>query len=173
MIECRFINRALLSLGLFLPLTLGTAQSTDGIPTQLQGKWRVRRIIPTRTITCWDQRQAESLLGTIIEYSPTVFRWKDQVVSNPRVTSKTTSATGFSDEYYGGPSDSQVDFKQLGIQSPSITIISIDHPAANVTNGGTVEIPGDTVLLQSKNRIIITVCNVYFEADRVVGTPKP
>lgn len=61
--------------------------------------------------------------------------------------------------------DSQVDFKQLGITAPKVTIVSIDHPDAEIT-GGTVEIPGDTILLDDKARIIISVCNVYFEAVR-------
>jgi len=121
-------------------------------------------------ISCWDERQARSLLGTVVEYSSTIFRWKDQAVPNPRAALKTMSAMEFHDEYSGfGANDSQVDFKQLGIYSPSVTIVSIDHPYANVTGGGTVEIPGDSVLLQSKNRIIISVCNVYFEADRLTS----
>ena len=32
--------------------------------------------------------------------------------------------------------------------------------------------PGDTVLLKSKHRIILSVCNVFFEANRpVLQTP--
>jgi len=158
----------LLIVALFLPIAVGAAQNTSSIPSQLYGKWRVRRIIPTRTITCWDQHQADSLLGSVIEYSPTIFSSKNQVVPNPIAASKTMTATEFHDEYSGGgAADSQVDFRQLGINTLSVTLISVDHPDANVTGGGTVEIPGDTVLLYSKDRIILTVCNVWFEAVRI------
>jgi hypothetical protein len=106
------------------------------------------------------------LLGTEIEYSPTLFRWKNYSVRNPSAATKVMTADEFSHEYSGGgPADSQVDFKQLGIRSSSITMVYINHAAANIT-GGTVETPGDTVLLKSKERIVLSVCNVYFEAVR-------
>ena len=153
--------------GFGILLFSSVANGAYGIPAQLQGKWRIKRIIPTRTITCWDDRQARSILSTEIEYSPTIFRWENHAVTNPSSASRTLSESEFHDKYYGGPNDSQVDFKQLGIRSPTITILSIEHPDANITGGGTVEIPGDTVLLESRNRIILSVCNVYFEADRL------
>lgn len=136
------------------------------IPQELWGTWIVRRDIPTRTISCWDEAQAKKLIGTEIEYSAEVFRWRDAVTKNPTAKVITVTAKQFHDENSGGgANDSQVDFKQLGIRADSVTEIEIDHPDANIT-GATIEIPGDDVLLKDNNTIIFSVCSVYFEADR-------
>ena len=145
--------------------TLG-AQNASSMPAELEGTWRIQRIIPTRTITCWDERQARKLIGTLVRYTPAEFQWQTHSVSNPSVTSHVWTAEQFHDQYYGGPNDSQVDFLQLGIHSSTVTEFSIAHPAANIT-GGTVEIPGDSVLLKGPTQIVLSVCNVYFEAVRV------
>jgi hypothetical protein len=151
----------------FAPADRTEAQKTSGIPRQLQGRWRIQRIIPTRTITCWVDQQARGILGTEIEYLPVLFRWRDYRISNPSTTVEVLTADEFSSRYSGGGrDDSQADFKQLGIDTPSIEILTVNHPAADIT-GGTTEIPGDTVLLKSRDRIVVTVCNVYFEAIRI------
>jgi hypothetical protein len=147
-------------------------QPAASLPPQLYGKWRIQRIIPARTISCWGNREAQKVLGTEIEYSQAVFRWKTYSVSNPLATSQTFTASEFRQEYSGGgAADSYVDFQELGIHTPAITMLSIPHVDANFT-GATSEIPGDTVLLVSKDRIIITVCNLYFEAV-LIGNKKP
>jgi hypothetical protein len=38
------------------------------IPQVLWGKWIVRRVLPSQTISCWDQKQTEAMIGTEIEY---------------------------------------------------------------------------------------------------------
>jgi hypothetical protein len=53
------------------------------IPEQIWGKWLVTRQIPTTTISCWGTAEAKTLLGTEIEYSAEVFRWKDVVTTRP------------------------------------------------------------------------------------------
>ncbi|HEY6445691.1 MAG TPA: hypothetical protein VIY53_04470 [Acidobacteriaceae bacterium] len=76
------------------------------------------------------------------------------------------SAIQFHDEYSGGgAADSQIDFAQLGIRAPSVTIVKLSHADADIT-GATVEIPGDWALLKDNNTIILSVCNLYFEAHR-------
>jgi hypothetical protein len=171
MTATRIMIRATSGLVLLLSVAIGVAQNSRSLPAQLQGKWRIRRMIPTRTITCWDERQARSILGTEIEYAPTIFRWKNHTIPNPVSTSRTLNASEFRQEYSGGgANDSQVDFGQLGIRSPSVTIVSIAHPDADITGGGSVEIPGDTILLKAQNQIVISVCNVYFKADRISPT---
>ncbi len=62
---------------------MAPATGAQDIPTVLQGKWIVSRIIPTRTITCWDQKQAEKLIGTEIDYTADSLRWKDLLASHP------------------------------------------------------------------------------------------
>jgi hypothetical protein len=142
------------------------AQDSGPIPAQLWGTWRIARIIPTRTISCWGDREARQILGSTIEYSLDSFRWKNHVIRPASTTSKVWTADEFRSEYSGGgPNDSQADFRQLGISESKITMVSIKRPDADIT-GGTTEIPGDAVLLAAKGRIIFSVCNVYFEAVR-------
>jgi hypothetical protein len=145
----------------------------QSVPEQIWGKWVVSRKIPTTTISCWDVAQAKALLGTQIEYSSEVFRWKDVVTAHPTAEAKMVSAEQFHDDNSGkGSNSSQITFRQLGIASKQVMLISIHHPPANVT-GGTTEIPGDEVLVKNKDTIIVAACNVYFEAQRVSARSTP
>jgi len=136
------------------------------IPQVLQGRWRVARIIPTSTISCWGYAEARTLIGTEIDYQANAFRWKDFSASHPGVAASTLSAEQFHQEYSGrGAADSQVSFAELGIRGPTILRITLTHPDANIT-GATVEIPGDEVFIKNRNTIVFSVCNVYFEAHR-------
>jgi hypothetical protein len=149
-----------------LLLLLPAAVTTHEIPQQLQGDWLVTRLIPTRTISCWGNRDAKKLLRTTIHYATDSFQWTDHSVPHTAVTVRSMTAFQFREEYSGGgAADSQIDFAQLGIRAPSATIVTLSHPTANIT-GGTIEIPGDWALLKDKGTIIISVCNLYFEAHR-------
>lgn len=140
------------------------------IPKEIWGKWVVTRIIPTETISCWGEAQAETLLHTEIDYSSKLFRWKNVVTQHPVVTAKVVTADQFHDDNSGGASDSsQVTFRQLGIKTDKAAEITIHHPPADVT-GATAEIPGDDILVKNKNIIIFSACNIYFEAKRVPST---
>jgi hypothetical protein len=142
------------------------APATHEIPAQLQGDWVVTRLIPTRTISCWGNRDAKKLLQTSIHYGTDSFRWKDHRAPDTEVAIRSITAFQFRVEYSGGgAADSQIDFSELGIRAPSATIVTLSHPDANIT-GATVEIPGDWVLLKSSDTIIVSVCNLYFEAHR-------
>lgn len=142
------------------------ATASHDIPPQLRGDWTVTRLIPTRTISCWGQREAIRLIGTTVHYSTDSFWWKKHKVPNATVGTRSLTAFQFRVEYSGGgAADSEIDFNQLGIRTQSATIVKIQHQAANIT-GGSTEIPGDWVLLKNKNTIILSVCNLYFEARR-------
>ena len=145
---------------------IATAQGQT-VPEQIWGKWVVNRKIPTTTISCWDEAEAKTLLGTQIEYSSEVFRWKDVVTAHPTAEAKMVNAEQFHDDNSGkGSNSSQITFRQLGITAKQVMLISIHHPPAQIA-GGTIEIPGDEVLMKNKDTIIFAVCNVYFEAKRV------
>jgi hypothetical protein len=151
---------------LVLFLLLQSTAATHKIPQELQGDWVVTRLIPTRTISCWGNREAKKLLRTTIHYGADSFEWKDHNVPNTEVAVRSMTANQFHDEYSGGgAADSQIDFDQIGIKASSATIVTLSHPDANIT-GGTIEIPGDWVLLKDKDAIILSVCNLYFEAHR-------
>jgi len=151
---------------------IATAQAQT-IPEQIWGKWVISRKISTMTISCWDEAEAKTLLDTQIEYSLEVFRWKDVVTAHPTAEAKMVSAEQFHDDNSGkGSNSSQITFRQLGITAKQVMLISIHHPPANIT-GGTIEIPGDEVLVKNKDTIIFAACNVYFEAKRVSTQSTP
>ena len=156
---------AFLLLG-FLTSMSQNATSLKAIPDQLVGRWVVKRMLPTTTISCWSQKDADGFIGTELQYSHSLFRWKDVVVKNPRVEISVLSAAEFHTRFSGGSaSGSQVDFKQLGISEDHVMMIDFLHSPANIT-GGTIEIPGDRVFLRDASTIIVTACNLYFEAKK-------
>jgi hypothetical protein len=145
---------------------LGWIAPAQTIPKSLWGKWIVQRELPTTTISCWGDKEAKALLGTELEYSPEFFRWNKIITENPTAEVETITAAQFHDENSGrGANSSQITLQQLGITKDSVVQIVIRHPAASIT-GGTVEIPGDGVLVKDENTLVFSVCNVYFEAKR-------
>jgi hypothetical protein len=146
--------------------------SAQSVPSELRGTWVVRRELPTNMISCWGEEDVRKLLGTEIEYSAELFRWKKIAIKNPIAVASVITARQFHDEYSGqGSGSSDVTFKQVGIDAGQARRITIRHPAAAVT-GSTIEIPGDDVLVKNENTIIFSVCNVFFEAKRVRGSPQ-
>jgi len=146
-----------------------TSAKSDGsqIPDALRGKWTVMRVIPTaRTIGCWGDTESKALLKTEIEYSADIFRWKDVITRSPEASTQVLTAKRFYDENSGGSANgNQITLPELGITSDQVTEVSITHEPAEITRA-TVEIPGDQVLLKDNNTIILSVCGVYFEAQR-------
>jgi hypothetical protein len=136
------------------------------IPFQLWGSWTVTREIPTQTITCWDDKQAKTLIGTRIEYGPHYLRWSN--IDNLNVTASESifDAQSFWSAYSSPASDgSQVDFAQLGISTPLIVSVSLSGFTKSEQRDDGAP-PGSNVLLKSSTRIIFEVCNVYFEASK-------
>jgi len=143
---------------------VATAQN---IPQELVGKWIIQRELPTRTISCWGEKETKAIIGSEIEYSADAFRWKTFVVSRPKVELKIVSADQFErDNSSPSVNGSQVSFRELGIDAPEAKQVTIEHPPAEITKA-TTEIPGDLLLIKNRNTIIFSVCNVYFEAKRL------
>ncbi len=158
------LKKATLLVTLVFSITASAA--SEDLPEPLRGTWVVRRVIPTATISCWGKRESKSLIGTRIQYSVRGFRWKNIQTDSPEVTIVRLTADQFHDENSGGgASDSQVTLKHLGIEKPDVKQVSLSHPDATIT-GATTEIPGDRVLMKDSNRIVFSVCNVWFEAER-------
>jgi hypothetical protein len=140
------------------------SSAAKDIPVELRGKWKVTREISTSTIACWGSK--EQLIGTEIEYSADSLRWKDRVARDPQVAVSSITAEQFHRDYSGGgAASSQVTFKQLGIRSAATTQIVLTHSDIKSINDAP-ELPGDTVLFKGKDKIVFSVCNVYFEAHR-------
>jgi hypothetical protein len=152
--------------------TFATTAMAQAIPSELWGTWVVRRELPTSTISCWGETEARAIIGTEIEYGADSFRWKDKITRHPTADVSVLTAKQFHDENSGqGANSSQVSFDQLGIKGSTAKQVTINHPGAtSKLPGEPSEIPGDVVLLKSHNTIVSSVCNVYFEAKRVVAS---
>jgi uncharacterized protein len=137
------------------------------IPQELLGKWIVRKAVPTDTIGCLDNKQAEALVGTEIEYRADSFRWKTTNVQSSGSSSNMIGAQDFAQINSG--SGSHVDFNRLGIAASAVKQITINHPevkVAELAESGSTAVPGESVLVEGPNTIILEVCNTYFEARR-------
>ena len=143
------------------------AKPGNPMPREILGAWTIRRQLPTQTVACWDKKQAQALIGTELEYKPDSLRWKTTTVRYVNSTVTAVKAQDFAADNSG--SQSYVTFKVLGIAAPEVEQIAIEHPDVTIddgSKGGTMEMPGDTVLVKSPNALVFAVCNVYFEADR-------
>jgi uncharacterized protein len=88
------------------------------IPQELLGKWIIRKVIPTDTVTCLDSKQAQTLVGTEIEYRADGFRWKNTTVRSSGTSTSMIGAQEFAQANSG--SQSHVDFNQLGIAASAV-----------------------------------------------------
>jgi hypothetical protein len=150
-----------------LVLLAGSVATAQNIPQELVGKWVIQRELPTRTISCWGEKEARAIIGSEIQYTADSFRWKRLVVKHPTVEVHVVSAEQFErDNSSPSANGSQASFRQLGINAPETKQVSIEHQPAEITKA-TTEIPGDLLLLKNHNTIVFSVCNVYFEAKRL------
>jgi len=179
------VTKLLLRCGALLCLVMTAA--AQEIPKELLGKWQIVRVLPTSTGVCWGEKEAQAIVGTEIEYSPSALRWKDLITRYSGISVREISAQQFHDENsFQSRNSSQITFAQLGIEKAKTIEIGIKHPAGDVT-GATTEIPGDSVLLKDQNTIVFSLCSFYFTAERVpkmnpqsesssgrqAGTPPP
>ena len=127
---------------------------------------------PPRQLLRWGETEARAIIGTEIEYSANSFRWKDKTAKHPTAGVSVVTAKQFHDENSGGGANSsQVSFGQLGIKAATAKQVTINHPGTtSELPGEPSEIPGHIVLLKNQNTIVFSVCNVYFEAKRVVAS---
>ena len=149
--------------------TLSMAMPAETLPRLLAGNWRITRVLPTTNKTCWSQEKAAQLVGTTLDYRPDAMRWSGGDVPLEGITSRTLTSDQFSKEN-SGP-ETPADFAQLGIHTRSVTEFDMQHEDMDIT-GATTEVPGDSVLVVSPNRIVVSACGVYFEATRAAGIAR-
>lgn len=164
-------SKALLPLVVLACVTAAQANAAEGdvgpIPKDLLGNWRVSKIVPTQTAGCWDQQQAQSLIGGKINYKADGFSWNGTALKSEGATVSTVEAQEFVEDNSG--SSSYIDFPTLGISTPSVQRVAIQHPDATIqgiTDQGTDGVPGDNVLVKDHNTLILSLCNVWFEVQR-------
>lgn len=166
------LSKKIAPLATLLALSLPAAwaapvQAVTPIPSELLGNWSVTKIIPTQTVGCWDEKQAQQLVGNRIDYKAGSFNWNGQTLRNLGVTASTVEAQEFVEDNSG--SSSYVDFPALGISTPSVQRVIIQHQditVPGVTDRGSEGIPGDNVLVKDPDTLIFSQCGLWFEAQR-------
>ncbi len=157
---------AVLALGL---ASVGIRLSAEPLPGPLQGAWRITRVLPTSNTACWSHDQAKPLVGSLLIYRHDALRWRGGEVPLQDITTRELTADQFSKENSG--SAGAASFTQLGIHAPSVTEVDLQHEDMDIT-GATTEVPGDSVLLASPRRIVVSACGVFFEALRAGGITR-
>ncbi len=137
---------------------LAPLASAQAMPASITGSWRIARVIPTHNKPCWDEDRARTLVGSTLRYRQGAMIWQGGEVDIPEALSRTLSRRKFQDEY-------KVDLAELGIHADSVTEIDLQHEDADIT-GATTEVPGDTIVLAGPGRIVVSACNVFYEAVR-------
>lgn len=150
-------------------LLVGSSLSAEPLPGRLQGTWHISRVLPTTNSACWGKEQAQALLGSTLTYREDSLHWRGGSVPLEDITTRKISASEFSKENGGG--DNPASFSQLGIHSPSVVEVDLQHEDMDIT-GATTEVPGDSVLLAGPNRIVVSACGVYFEATRTTSLTR-
>jgi len=157
------IRRLVAGLGLSIFLFIGLNSRAQPTTTSITGKWRIVKIVPTHNAQCWDASQAKALVGTTVTYQPHLLVWRGGVVPISDALSRTQSRRSFFEEY-------KVDLPALGIAAQTVEEIDLQHDDADIT-GATTEVPGDTVVVAGRGRIVVSVCGVFYSAIRVIDKP--
>jgi hypothetical protein len=131
------------------------------VPASLIGKWKVQRIIPTERVGCWDADRSKTLVGSTLSYQPHAMAWQGGQVPliGIRAVVRTLTRKYFATEYGVG-------LEALGVKTATVEEVDLQHEDADVT-GATTEVPGDTVLLATPARIVVSACGIFYEALRV------
>jgi hypothetical protein len=148
--------------------TAPQSKTLPQVPTALIGNWRVVRQLPTSGITCWGDREARFLLGKHFGLTPNSLLWQHN-----RAPIQSVRMTTFDDESFfeaNSGSGGGEHLAELGVTSTTAQVVEIKHSNINWKDPGGQdhhEIPGDWALLKGPNTIVVSVCNVYFEATRL------
>lgn len=137
------------------------------LPQELLGKWKINKILPANTISCWDDKQGRAIVGQVIEYDTSSLKWKGSNIKSLGVTTTMVKASDFQIENSG--SGSSVSFSDLGIHAKQAKKVDIGHAEFSWEDGnpgGTTEIPGESVLIKNPETIVFSVCSTFFEAHR-------
>lgn len=151
--------------------TAAVAHAQERLPQQVAGTWRIVRILPIQSNSCWTAKQAEPLVGSLLQYGPRQMRWQGGTVPLTGITTRSVTSDDLAQETPGGTTPS-LKLADLGIRSEGVTEVNMQHDDADIT-GSTTEVPGDSVLLAGPGRIIVSACGVYMEARRVVPHTTP
>lgn len=140
--------------------------SAEPLPPGLSGNWRITRVLSSSDQACWDATRARELVGTTLSYRSSSMRWQSVSVPLEGVVTRTVTPAQFrkGNSAFGAAPE----FAQLGIRGTRVTEVDLQHEDSDVT-GASTELPGDSVLLLSPSRIVVSACGVFYEATRSGG----
>ena len=148
------------------------ASAQERLPQQVAGTWKITRVLPVRSgAACWSEKEAQPLVGSLLEYSQHTMRWQGGSVPLHGITTRAVSSADLAEEAPAAGGRAALTLADLGIQARGVTEVNLQHEDADIT-GSTTEVPGDSVLVAGPGRIIVSACGVYFEARRVAPRPS-
>lgn len=157
------------TVGLVMTAGLDTAWGQERLPQQVAGTWRITRVLPARSgAACWTEKEAQPLVGSLLDYTQHSMRWQGGTVALHGITTRVVSSAELAEEAPAGEGRAALRLTDLGIQAKGVTEVNLQHDDMDIT-GATTEVPGDSVLAAGPGRIVVSACGVYMEARRVSG----
>ena len=163
----------LATVGLVMTAGLNTARGQERLPQQVAGTWRITRVLPARSgAACWTEKEAQPLVGSLLDYEQHSMRWQGGTVALHGITTRVVNSADLAEEAPAGDGRAAMTLTSLGIQAKGVTEVNLQHEDMDIT-GATTEVPGDSVLLAGPGRIVVSACGVYLEARRVMPRQQP
>ena len=122
--------------------------------SKIEGKWLVKKYLPTNNIVALSQDEVDELIGTNIIYSKSCVSTKNLTIKSPIYSCKIMTYEKFQNEFAGFP------LTDLDISSSKILLITIDNSTQDAP-----EFFGDTIL-KDGNKVLIEFKGVYFLLSR-------
>lgn len=151
-------------------LCCGVLCAQGRLPVQVAGTWRITHVLAVSHGACWTEREAGPLLGSILRYDARAMRWQGGEVALTGVVTHLVDSNDLKAESAVTGTGQAPELGALGIRSRRVLEVNLQHADADIT-GGTTEVPGDTVLVAGRGRIVVSACGVYLEAVRVTSMP--
>ena len=156
-----------------LAMTAGMVRGQERLPQQVAGTWRITRVLPARSgAACWTEKEAQPLVGSLLDYTQHSMRWQGGTVALHGVTTRAVSSADLAEEAPAGEGRAALTLTDLGIQAKGVTEVNLQHDDMDIT-GATTEVPGDSILVAGPGRLVVSACGVYLEARRVTPRPQP
>ena len=161
----------MLTAGLVLTAGRDGAWGQERLPQQVAGTWRITRVLPVQTgSACWTEKEAQRLVGSLLDYTQHSMRWQGGTVALNGVTTRAVSSADLAEEAPAVEGRPAVTLTKLGIHAKDVTEVNLQHEDMDIT-GATTEVPGDSVLVAGPGRLVVSACGVYLEARRLAPRP--
>ena len=100
------------------------ALGQERLPQQVAGTWKITRVLPARSgAACWSEKEAQPLVGSLLEYSQHPMRWQGGSVPLHGVTTRAVSSADLAEEAPTG-STTEVPGDSVLVAGPGRIIVS-------------------------------------------------